>query len=219
MHPTRPRHRVWILLVHNASGFFALDEPCMNRWMEMNMRRWSRRDVLKIGSGWLATCLFPAAGWSSLLPEDNRRALAFVNTHTGERLEVGYFRNGVYCGSALQKINHILRDHRTGEIQAMDRRLLDLLFTVKHRLGCDTPFHVISGYRSPATNNRLRRQSSGVAKFSYHMLGRAIDIRLPGCDTRRLRRACQELRCGGVGYYPHSDFVHVDTGPRRTWRG
>jgi uncharacterized protein YcbK (DUF882 family) len=180
----------------------------------------SRRNFIKkIGTGFLATCMMPAAGWSALLPDSTRRSLSFFNTHTGERLGVCYFEKGAYCSGAMGQINHILRDHRTGDVEAMDIRLMDLLYTVSQRLGSGSSFHIISGYRSPRTNARLRKQSSGVAKFSYHMLGRAIDIRLPGCDTRRLRQACLDLEFGGVGYYPRSDFVHVDTGAFRTWNG
>lgn len=179
----------------------------------------SRRDFIKIGTGFLATCLVPEAGWSALPPDSIRRSLSFYNTHTGERLGVCYYQNGAYCSGALGQINHILRDHRTGDVQSMDARLLDLLFTVNQRLGSGSPFHIISGYRSPRTNARLRKQSTGVAKFSYHMLGRAIDIRLPGCDTRKLRQVCLDLQLGGVGYYFRSDFVHLDTGAFRMWNG
>ena len=180
----------------------------------------SRRNFIKkIGTGFLATCLVPASGWSALLPDSTRRSLSFYNTHTGERLGVCYFKNGAYCPGAMGQINHILRDHRTGDIEAMDARLMDLLYTVNLRLGSCSSFHIISGYRSPKTNALLRKNSTGVAKFSYHMLGRAIDIRLPGCDTRKLRQACLDLEFGGVGYYPRSDFVHVDTGAFRTWNG
>jgi uncharacterized protein YcbK (DUF882 family) len=183
------------------------------------MSHCSRRDFIKMGSGLLATCLLPSAGWSALSPDNTRRTLSFYNTHTGERLSVCYFKNGAYCPQAMGRINHILRDHRTGDIKVMDPTLLDLLASVNRQLGCSTPFHIISGYRSPQTNARLRKQTTGVAKFSYHMLGRAIDIRLPGCDTRQLREVCLDLKGGGVGYYPRSDFVHVDTGTFRTWKG
>ncbi len=183
------------------------------------MVRCSRRAFLKIGTVFLSTGLVPATGWSALLPVSSRRSLAFFNTHTGEKLVARYFKNGTYCPEAMKRINRILRDHRTGDVEAMDTRLMDLLYRVHQRLGSDAPFHIISGYRSPQTNARLRKQSSGVAKFSYHILGRAIDIRLPGCDTGKLRHACLELRLGGVGYYPRSDFVHVDTGDFRNWSG
>ena len=99
----------------------------------------------------------------------------------------------------------------------MDRRLLDLLFDVKSQLAVDSPYHIISGYRSPKTNEMLRKHSSGVAKRSFHMLGRAIDIRLPGCDTRWLKQNFIAMKSGGVGYYRKSDFVHVDTGRVRYW--
>ena len=179
----------------------------------------NRRDFLKLGTGFLAGCLVPATGWSALPPDGRRRALSFYNTHTGERLSVCYYEKGAYCAEALDRINHILRDHRTGDVQAMDRRLFDLLYTVSQRLAPGIPFHIISGYRSPTTNEKLRKKSGGVAKFSFHMLGRAIDIRLPGCNTRKLRKACLDMKLGGVGYYPKSDFVHVDTGAFRTWQG
>ena len=183
------------------------------------MKRCGRRDFLKLGGGVLVACMLPTAGWASLLPDSSRRRLSFFNTHTGERLTACYFKGGAYCSDAVGRINHILRDHRTGEIRPMDNRLLDMLFTVNQKLGCGTPFHIISGYRSPKTNTMLRKRSKGVAKFSYHMLGRAIDIRLPGCDTHQLRSACVALKLGGVGYYPRSDFVHIDTGAFRTWMG
>ena len=183
------------------------------------MSRCSRRRFLKIGTGFLATCFLPSMGWSAQSPDHARRSLSFYNTHTDERLSVCYYENGTYCSDAMDRINYILRDHRTGDIQTMDPNLLDLLVCVQRQLGCDTPFHIISGYRSPKTNAMLRKRTTGVAKYSYHMLGRAIDIRLPGCDTRKLRRTCLELREGGVGYYPRSDFVHLDTGDVRTWKG
>lgn len=183
------------------------------------MGRCNRRDFLKIGTGLMAACLLPATGWSALLPDNTRRSLSFFNTHTGERLSVCYFKKGAYCPDAMRQINHILRDHRTGDIKSMDTRLMDLLYTVNRQLGSSAPFHVISGYRSPKTNAKLRRRSSGVAKSSYHIQGRAIDIRLPGCDTRDLRQTCLDLKSGGVGYYPRSDFVHMDTGAFRTWNG
>jgi uncharacterized protein YcbK (DUF882 family) len=183
------------------------------------MRSCSRREFVKIGTGFLATCLVPATGWCALAPESPRRSLSFFNTHTGEQLGVCYYKNNVYRPGAMRQINHILRDHRTGDVEAIDSRLLDLLFTVSQRVGNGSPFHIISGYRSPKTNAKLRKHTKGVATFSYHMLGRAIDIRLPGCDTGKLRQACMDLKLGGVGYYPQSDFVHVDTGAFRTWNG
>lgn len=149
--------------------------------------------------------------------EPSQRRLAFYNTHTRETLDVCYYDQGAYCPDALARINRIMRDHRTSEIQPIDRRLLDALFAVKSRIRPRTPFHIISGYRSPTTNEMLRTSTSGVARTSFHTKGQAVDIRLPGYRTRRLRDLCRSLKSGGVGYYADSDFVHLDTGPVRTW--
>lgn len=147
----------------------------------------------------------------------NPRTLSFYNIHTRENLQTCYFNKGKYQIAALKQIYHILRDRRTGEIHSIDLRLLNLLNSIKKTTNSNHPFHVISGYRSPATNAMLYRTTKGVDKNSYHMKGRAIDIRLPGFKTRELREVCVDLEKGGVGYYPKSDFVHVDTGPIRTW--
>ena len=128
-----------------------------------------------------------------------------------------YFESGRYLDDALGEVNRLLRDHRSGAVYAMDTSLLDLLHAVQRRCERDGPFEVISGYRSPATNEMLRRNSSGVAKRSLHMQGRAIDVRISGLDTGKLRRAAMELSAGGVGYYPKSAFVHLDTGRVRAW--
>jgi len=181
------------------------------------MSHYSRRDFIKIGTGFLSTCLLPSAGWSTLSPDNSRRTLSFYNTHTGEARSTCYYKNGTFRPDAMGRINCIFRDHCTGDIEAMDPQLMDLLNSVNRQLGCNAPFHILSAYRSPQTNDRLRKQRSGVANSSYHILGRAIDIRLPGCDTRQLRKACLDLKLGGVDYYPRSDFVHVDTGAFRTW--
>ena len=145
------------------------------------------------------------------------KELAFFNTHTNERLLVSFQRNGKYDTGALKKINYILRDHRSGEIETIDVRLLELLHAIAKRTKSQEPFHVISGYRSPATNKALRKKSRGVASKSMHMLGQAIDIRIPGFSTRKLRNVACKMKGGGVGYYPKSDFVHVDVGRVRYW--
>ncbi len=183
------------------------------------MFQYSRREFLKIGSGFLAAGLLPSNGFSALAPKDERRHLSFFNTHTNERLSICYFKNGSYCRNAMGRINHILRDHRTGEVKKIDPALLDRLARIHQELGCSTPYHVISGYRSPKTNAMLRKQSRGVAKNSYHMRGKAIDIRLPGCNIHQLRSTCLAMKEGGVGYYPSAEFIHLDTGDFRTWRG
>lgn len=145
------------------------------------------------------------------------RALRFTHTHTGERLAIEYFNGGRYLADALVTVNHFLRDFRSGDVHDIDPELLDLLHEVAATTETSTPFQVISGYRSPATNAMLRRRSEGVAAGSLHMQGRAIDIRLADVPLAALQRAALDLRRGGVGYYPASDFVHVDTGRVRMW--
>ena len=145
------------------------------------------------------------------------RRLAFFNTHTGESLEACYFKSGCYDPNALRAINHILRDHRSGEVGPIDERLLDLLYTLSRRCENPRPFHVISGFRSPATNAALHLCNRGVAAQSLHVHGKAIDIRIPGLQTCELKGIALSLAAGGVGYYPASDFVHVDIGRVRSW--
>jgi uncharacterized protein YcbK (DUF882 family) len=145
------------------------------------------------------------------------RELSFDNIHTGEKLSAAYWRNGRYLPESLDEIDHLLRDFRTGDVYAIDPRLLDLLYRLRQQLMYDGPIHVISGYRCPATNAMLAARSTRVSKSSYHMRGMAIDIRMPGRPLAELRDAAILLGVGGVGYYPESDFVHVDTGPVRRW--
>ncbi|MFQ5643845.1 MAG: DUF882 domain-containing protein [Thiogranum sp.] len=145
------------------------------------------------------------------------RSLAFRNLHTGETLRATYWAQGTYLKDELKDVNRVLRDHRSGEVYPMDPKLLDLLYVLQQSVGVSGAFHIISGYRSPQTNTKLRAKSSGVAKRSLHMQGRAVDIRLPGCELRQLREAALSLQAGGVGYYARSDFIHVDTGRVRRW--
>jgi uncharacterized protein YcbK (DUF882 family) len=148
---------------------------------------------------------------------ESRRSLAFYNLHTGESLRVDYWSEGTYAAGALHDIDHILRDYRTGGVKEIDIRLLDLLHQLRGTLGASEPYHVISGYRSAATNASLRAGSDGVARHSLHVDGRAIDVRLPGVRLGDLHRAALAQRGGGVGYYPSSVFVHLDTGRVRAW--
>ena len=145
------------------------------------------------------------------------RVLSFTHTHTGERLAVEYFSGGTYLQDALATVNHFLRDFRTDEVHAIDPGLLDLLHGLTGLTQTTRPFQVISGYRSAATNEMLRHKSEGVAAGSLHMKGLAIDIRLADVPLAKLRSAALAVGRGGVGYYPASDFVHVDTGRVRTW--
>ena len=178
----------------------------------------SRRTFLAAGIATAVACFSPYKAFASVLmtfpPE---KALAFYNTHTGETLKAVYWDQGTYVPQALAEINHILRDHRTGEVMEIEPALLDLLCALHQKLGSTAPFSIISGYRSPETNSHLNSMSKGVVKNSMHLLGKAIDIRLPGHELKTLQRASVDLQRGGVGYYPSSDFVHVDVGRVRYW--
>jgi uncharacterized protein YcbK (DUF882 family) len=174
----------------------------------------SRRQFLVTGAA--AGAAFLAAP-SSLLAGPSTRAVRFAHLHTGERLSVEYFSAGSYLPDALDAVNRLLRDFRTGDVHAIDPGLLDILFAVRRETGTTRYFEVISGYRSPATNAALRRQSEGVASGSLHMQGRAIDVRLGDVPLSTLRRTALRLGGGGVGYYPASNFVHLDTGRVRAW--
>lgn len=178
----------------------------------------SRRDFLAAGLVAAAACFFPykaAAAMSKAFSAE--RALSFYNTHTGENMKTVYWNRGTYVPQALNDINYILRDYRTGEVKEIDTDLLDLLFALQQRLESAGPFHIISGYRSPETNSIMSIISKGVVKNSLHIHGKAIDIRLPGHELKSLQRAAVDLQRGGVGYYPFSDFVHVDVGKIRYW--
>ncbi len=156
--------------------------------------------------------------WAAL-SKGGARSLALQNIHTGEHLAVDYWVDGDYQPDALAEVNHVLRDFRTGDTHVIEPRLLDLLASMRTRLDTTTPFQVISGYRSPATNAMLRseHEHSGVASKSLHMQGMAIDIRLEGRALEAVHRVALAEQVGGVGYYPESDFVHVDVGRVRHW--
>lgn len=162
-----------------------------------------------------------ALPWSSRAPAampDAPRSLAFAHTHTKERIALVYAAGGQYLPGALVSLNHFLRDHYTGEVGVIDPALFDLLHRLRLVLGTDAPLQVISGYRCPATNARLRRtRNGGVASRSLHLEGRAIDVRIAGVPLAALRDAALSLGRGGVGFYPREHFVHVDTGRVRAW--
>ncbi len=148
---------------------------------------------------------------------DARRALSFHNLHTDEKVHVQYWQNGRYDPNACERINHILRDHYSGDEHPIDLRLIDMLYDLQGKLKNDNPIEIISGYRSPRTNLRLASMSDGVAKNSYHTRGMAIDIRMAGTPLPHIHNVALAMRRGGVGYYPDSQFVHVDVGPLRRW--
>lgn len=145
------------------------------------------------------------------------RMLSFEHTHTGEKLNLTYFERGKYIEGALQEINYLLRDFRTEETHPIDTALLDQLFDLKQTIGTNKPFHIISCYRSPLTNAQLRKNSHKVAEHSYHLKGRAIDIRVEDVASKTIRNAALALAQGGVGFYPRDNFVHLDTGKFRAW--
>lgn len=179
---------------------------------------YSRRDFLRLGATAIAAGLIPIPALAATRTNISlQRNISFYNTHTGESIDICYFDKGRYCPDALNQINYILRDHRTQEVQRMDLGLVETLYAIKEKVGSGTPLHIISGYRSPATNAMLRKTTHGVAKTSYHTKGKAIDIRIPGYSSRRLRDVCISMQAGGVGYYGDSNFVHLDTGPIRAW--
>ncbi len=194
----------------------------------MNLRRnkLSRRKVLKAGLLGAATAAVPigahAAEWvvqpaNFIVQPATARALSFYNVHTGETLKTVYFERGEYVPGALAEVNYFFRDFRANQIRPIDPHLLDLLHRINYALGTSQPFNLISGYRSPATNAWLASQSEGVARHSLHMYGMAADINVQGRSLALLQIVALTMRSGGVGYYPRSDFVHVDIGRVRRW--
>lgn len=152
--------------------------------------------------------------------QDNKKRqpkpITFINTHTQEQFQLRYF--GKSCPVSIKRnLYSFLRDYRTGDVHPIDFRLMDILYTIQRETGSKGVYEVISGYRSPKTNAMLRSHSSGVAKNSLHLKGRAIDVRLSDLPTRELRDVAISLKSGGVGYYAQSDFVHIDTGRVRVW--
>lgn len=178
----------------------------------------TRRRFLGQGARWLVTGAALPLAAPALAALPGARSLSFAHTHTSEHIALTYALDEDFVTPALSSLNHFLRDHYSGEVGQIDPQLFHLLHHVRRELGVQTPFQVISGYRSPKTNETLRTtRGGGVAKRSLHMDGKAIDIRLVGVDTARVRDAALALGAGGVGYYPDSDFLHIDTGPVRSW--
>ena len=186
----------------------------------MDKIRLSRRQVLQVGGLSALIWAVPSsarAAIEKISGSFSPKQLSLFNTHTGEQLDSVFWEAGDYVPDELRRIDHILRDPLTGETKEMDVRLVDLLHSLRRTLAAPNPFHIICGYRSPRTNAALRQNNAGVATHSLHMTGQAVDIRLPGIPLTFLRRAALVLKAGGVGYYPQSDFIHVDVGPVRTW--
>ncbi|MGH7778496.1 MAG: DUF882 domain-containing protein [Candidatus Binataceae bacterium] len=190
-------------------------------------RRRFIKSTVSAGIVGAAPMIIPAPAWARMHVRRRvhhhltatARSLSFDNLHTGEKLHAIYWRNGGYVPGGLEQINYILRDYRRDEVKPIDPNLLDLLIALRTRLHTSEPYEVISGYRSPVTNAMLHSTTEGVALHSMHVEGKAIDIHVPGRSLRTLRLAALSLHRGGVGYYPHSNFVHVDTGRVRWWVG
>ncbi|MGE4352350.1 MAG: DUF882 domain-containing protein [Bdellovibrionales bacterium] len=178
----------------------------------------SKRRLIQLGLvAATGVALCPSLALAGARPSVKMKELTFYNLHTDEKLRVTYWKNGRFDPAALAKINHILRDFRTGDVYPMSANLMDLLHDLQTRLRTDSVIEIISGYRSPKTNATLVKNSDGVARRSYHMKGLATDIRMRGISLRRIQTAALFMKRGGVGYYPKSDFVHVDVGPVRHW--
>lgn len=177
----------------------------------------NRRRFLTLGVGMVAAGGLSVLGSSPALSATRPRALSFQNLHTGETLNITYWANGHHIPGTLAEVNYILRDFRTGEVHSIDIRLLNLLHRVRRVLDTSEPYQVISGYRSPATNTELANRSTGVARHSLHLVGQAIDVRVPGRPLRLLHKAAVAQKSGGVGKYPKSNFVHMDVGRVRYW--
>ena len=174
----------------------------------------SRRQVLRTGGVVIASSIFPSLGWSHHV----NRSLKLHNALTREDLEVEYWVNGEFIPEALKELNYFLRDPHNGKVTEIDPKLYHLIFDIARRLEANGIINIMSGYRSPVTNDRLRRRNSAAAKGSFHVKGKAVDIRIPGYSTNTVRRVALGLQQGGVGYYPRSRYVHIDTGPVRSWR-
>ena len=187
----------------------------------------SRRGFLKktglIGAGLATTLISEQAkasnGFAKQLFHNVRepKIISFRNLHTGEIFSGAYRVGDQYINESFQQISGVLRDHRTGDKHKIDPELVEYVHMLKVRANSDNDFEILSGYRSPKTNAMLRRRTSGVAKQSLHMQGKAVDLRLAGYNIKRLRQDAQNLKLGGVGYYSDSGFIHLDTGPVRYW--
>ena len=177
-----------------------------------------RREFLRFGFAATAAAAVLNPAESLALMKAPPRQITLFNLHTGEQVRAAYWAQGRYLRDGMREINRLMRDHRNGAVHPMDPRLLDVLFHLQRRVGTRGPIQILSAYRSPQTNALLQEADpDGVATHSYHMEGKAVDIRLPGLPLRTLHRAALSLRAGGVGYYPASNFVHIDVGPLRRW--
>ena len=190
------------------------ETPCFS-----SRRKFLGFGVLAVGCA-AATSVIPSASaaiFSRGSQFDGARKISFRNSHTGETFSGVYRVGDKYLPDAFDRINIVLRDFRSNELFPIDPRVIDIIYSVHKMSGQNDPYEILSGYRCPKTNANLRSHSEGVAKNSLHMTGQAIDLRLPGYDTGQIKKLAVSLKAGGVGYYPRSNFVHMDTGDVRTW--
>ncbi len=175
-----------------------------------------RRKLLALGAASLGMALLPTKAMA-ILSTPRPRVLTINNLNTGENIKAEFFNGKSYNKDELARLNHMFRDYRANKIKSIDTALFDQLFRLQLLLENRKPIQLISGYRSPITNENLRSHSRGVAKRSYHTLGQAMDFHIQGVDLSHIRKAALKMKAGGVGYYPRSNFVHIDTGPVRSW--
>ncbi|MBS1206639.1 MAG: hypothetical protein H6R25_3538 [Proteobacteria bacterium] len=176
----------------------------------------NRRKLLALGGVALGAAMLPTRAFATL-STPRPRILTLNNLNTGESIKAEFFDGRGYIQDELAKLNHFFRDYRANKIKTIDPQLFDHIFRLQVLLGTRKPVQLISGYRSVDTNNELRAHSRGVAKQSYHTKGQAMDFHIEGISLSNIRKAALSLRAGGVGYYPSSNFVHIDTGPVRHW--
>ncbi len=178
-----------------------------------------RRDVLKLGFAGVIGSMIPFIGTRNALAANNSSAwkISIRHAHTGESYSGVYRVGDKYLPEAFERLNYVLRDFRTEEVFPMDPHVVDILSVIQRKVDFDDPFNILSGYRSPKTNAMLSQRKRGVASNSFHMYGQALDIQARGYSTRKLRNIAKSLGAGGVGYYPRSSFVHIDTGEVRSW--
>ncbi|QIW16550.1 hypothetical protein A4G20_09480 [Pasteurellaceae bacterium RH1A] len=185
----------------------------------MNLIDQGRRKWLSLGGIVLGASLLPTNVLAKLATP-KPLTLRLYNANTGERLVTNFHNGSKFVSSELSKLNHIMRDRRNNQVRRIDPNLFMRLYQVQRRLGLKNPeITLLSGYRSAQSNASLRRNHRGVASNSYHIRGQAMDFRIASVSTAKIRNAALSLSNGGVGYYPRSNFVHIDTGPDRSWRG
>lgn len=178
--------------------------------------RLTRRGALWLLAGGVATALtLPAPAIAK--GAGNFRRIRLMSNRLGERVDTVYWIDGHYIPEALSEVDRLMRDWRLDQVKKVDRKVVDVMAAAHRKLDTATPFEVISGYRSAQTNAMLREASRGVARNSYHVRAMAADLRLPGRNISQIARAAESLGAGGVGRYSRSNFVHMDSGPLRTW--